>query len=285
MPDLDALVLEENVFRPHLARIVRKHRLTEDTTLFALRFEDSRLAERFTYRPGQFMEVSLMGVGEAPISLSSTPTRSGIIELVVRRVGRVTQALHRLEQNALVGLRGPYGNGWPMEQLKGQDLLLIAGGLGMAPLRSVALAVLDERCSYGHLSVLYGARTPADLLFADELDDLGSRPDATVRLTVDQDPGGQWRGRLGVVTALFEGLDLDPARTYALCCVPPVAFKYVAAELVARGFPGERILMTLERKMQCGVGKCGYCKIGHKYTCLDGPVFSYWDAINLPGMI
>lgn len=285
MPDLGLVTIEQNVFQPHLARIVRKHRLTEDTTLFALRFEDSQLAQRFTYRPGQFMEVSLMGVGEAPISISSTPTRSGIIELVVRRVGRVTQALHRLEQNALVGLRGPYGNGWPMEQLKGQDLLIIAGGLGMAPLRSVVNSVLDERSSYGQLTLMYGARTPADLLFAEELSDLDGRPDATALLTVDQNPTGQWPGRVGVVTGLFAGQSFDPARAYALCCVPPVAFKYVAAELVSRGFPGERILMSLERKMQCGVGKCGGCKIGHKYTCLDGPVFTYWDAINLPGMI
>ncbi|HHW13623.1 MAG TPA: oxidoreductase, partial [Firmicutes bacterium] len=133
--------------------------------------------------------------------------------------------------------------------------------------------------------VMYGARTPEDLLFRDELADLEHRPDVDLLLTVDQDPSGRWEGRVGVVTTLFAGREFDPRRTYALVCVPPVAFKYVAAELTKRGFPGERILMSLERKMQCGVGKCGYCHVGHKYTCLDGPVFSYWDAINLPGMI
>lgn len=285
MREFSVLPLTDNVYQPHLARIVRRRQLSGDTTLFTFRFEDPERAERFTYRPGQFMEVSVMGVGEAPISLSSTPSRPGVIELAVRRVGRVTEALHRLEQNALVGLRGPYGNGWPVEQLRHQDLLIIAGGLGMAPLRSFLTYALDHRAEFGALTVMYGARTPEDLLFRDELGDLAHRPDVELLLTVDQDPGGRWDGRVGVVTTLFAGREFDPARTSALVCVPPVAFKYVASELVKRGFPGERILMSLERKMQCGVGKCGYCKVGHKYTCLDGPVFTYWDAINLPGMI
>ncbi|MGE5554298.1 MAG: FAD/NAD(P)-binding protein [Betaproteobacteria bacterium] len=275
----------KNVYQPHLARLVRKHRLSGDTTLFAFRFEDPDLAERFAYRPGQFMEVSVLGVGEAPISISSTPTRPGVIELVVRRVGRVTEALHRLEPNALVGLRGPYGNGWPLERICGQDLVIIAGGLGMAPLRSLLNYVLDNRAEFGRLAVMYGARTPDDLLFKEELADLGQRSDLELLVTVDQDPTGTWTGRVGVVTTLFEGVQFDPLRSYALVCVPPVAFKYVAAELTGRGFPGERILMSLERKMQCGVGKCGYCNVGHKYICLDGPIFSYWEAINLPGMI
>lgn len=285
MRELNVRPLTENVYQPHLARIVRKHELSADTTLFVFRFEDSERAERFTFRPGQFMEVSVLGVGEAPISISSSPSRPGVIELAVRRVGRVTEALHRLEQNALVGLRGPYGNGWPVEKLRHQDLLIIAGGLGMAPLRSFLNYVLDYRGDFGQLTVMYGARTPDDLLFRDELGDLSSRPDVRLLLTVDQDPTGRWGGQVGVVTTLFSGQEFNPQRCYALVCVPPVAFKYVASELVKRGFPGERILMSLERKMQCGVGKCGYCKVGHKYTCLDGPVFTYWDAINLPGMI
>jgi NAD(P)H-flavin reductase len=275
----------ENVYEPRLARVVRKHPLSEDTTLFAFRYENPDLAERFTYRPGQFMELSVLGVGEAPISISSTPSRPGIIELVVRRVGRVTEALHRLEQNALVGLRGPYGNGWPMERVRHQDLLIIAGGLGLAPLRSLMNYVLDHRAEFGRVTIMYGARTAADLLFKDELADLEARQDLNLLVTVDQNHDGRWAGRVGVVTTLFAGQEFDPQRTYALVCVPPVAFKFVAGELVKRGFPGERILMSLERKMQCGVGKCGGCCVGHKYTCLDGPVFSYWDAINLPGMI
>jgi NAD(P)H-flavin reductase len=283
--DRRLLPLLENVYQPHLARLVRKHQLSGDTTLFAFRFEDQDLAGRFSYRPGQFMEVSLLGVGEAPISLSSTPSRPGVIELVVRRVGRVTEALHRLEPNALVGLRGPYGNGWPVEKLRHQDLVAIAGGLGLAPLRSLLNYVLDHRAEYEALTVLYGARTPDDLLFKEELAELADRSDLDLLLTVDQDPAGTWKGRVGVVTTLFAGREFAPQRSYALVCVPPVAFKYVAAELTQRGFPGERILMSLERKMQCGVGKCGYCNVGHKYTCLDGPIFSYWDAINLPGMI
>lgn len=277
--------LTENVYQPQLARIVRKHQLSPDTTLFAFRFEDPELAERFAYRPGQFVEVSVLGVGEAPISISSTPSRPGVIELVVRRVGRVTEALHRLEQNAVVGLRGPYGNGWPLERVRRQDLLIIAGGLGMAPLRSLLNYVLDHRGEFGRVTVMYGARTPDDLLFRDELADLEARTDLDLLLAVDQNPDGGWPGRVGVVTTLFEGQEFTPQRCYALVCVPPVAFKYVAVELTKRGFPGERILMSLERKMQCGVGKCGYCNVGHKYTCLDGPIFSYWDAINLPGMI
>lgn len=285
MPERTLAMEGENVYQPHLARVVRKHNLSGDTTLFAFRFEDPDLAESFTYRPGQFMEVSVLGVGEAPISISSTPSRPGIIELVVRRVGRVTEALHHLDQNAMVGLRGPYGNGWPVGRLRQEDLLIISGGLGLAPLRSLINYVLDHRAEFGRLTIMYGARTCDDLLFKDELADLESRQDVNLLVTVDQNPDGRWTGRTGVVTTLFEGQEFDPQRTYALVCVPPVAFKFVAAELVKRGFPGERILMSLERKMQCGVGKCGGCCVGHKYTCLDGPVFSYWDAINLPGMI
>lgn len=274
-----------NALQPHLARVARVLKMTEDTNFYQLRLEDRELAGRFDYHPGQFLQISVLGTGEAPISISSTPTRRGVVELCVRRVGRVTQAIHRLETNAVVGLRGPYGKGWPVDEMRGKDVLLIAGGLGMAPLRSLLGYILDNRRDYGRVQLLYGARTPADLLFRDELSALAERSDVAIRLTVDRDPEGGWPGPVGVVTGLFDTIQIDSANTYAAVCVPPAAFKFVVRELLERRLPGERILMSLERKMNCGVGKCGNCCVGPKYTCLDGPVFTYWDAARLPGMI
>jgi len=229
--------------------------------------------------------LSVLGTGEAPFSISSSPSRPGIIELCVRRIGHVTDALFRQPVNSLVGVRGPYGNGFPIEKLEGTDLLLIAGGLGMAPLRSLLWYALDNRSKFKTITLMYGGRNPDEMLFKYELLNLLDRDDMNCHLTVDRDESGMWKARVGVVTGLFDDLQIDPANTYAAICGPEIMFRFVLQKLLEQNFPKDRILMSLERNMQCGVGKCGHCMIGYKYTCLDGPIFTYWDAINLPEMI
>ena len=275
----------QNPYLPHAARIVRTLPQIKDHQLFEIRFEEEEMLKSFSHRPGQFVMVSVIGTGEAPFSISSPPTHAGIIELCVRRIGRVTEALFKLPPNALVGVRGPYGNGFPIEQLEGNNLLLVAGGLGMAPLRSLLRYALDNRSKFKDIILMYGARNPDDMLFKYELLNLIDRTDVKCLLTVDEDKSGIWKAHVGVVTKLFEHVDIDPAQTYAAICGPGIMFKFVLDKLLERDFSKDRILMSLERNMKCGVGKCGHCMIGYKYTCLDGPIFTYWDAINLPEMI
>ena len=278
-------VRPENPYLPHPARIIRTLPQIPDHQLFQIRFEEQEMAESFTYRAGQFVMLSVIGTGEAPFSISSSPTRPGNIELCVRRIGHVTNALFKLSPNAVVGVRGPYGNGFPTEKLEGNNLLLIAGGLGMAPLRSLLWYALDNRSKFKNVILMYGAKNPNDMLFKYELLNLIDRADVKCLLTVDKDESKRWKAHVGVVTTLFEHVDVSPNDTYAAICGPEIMFKYVLNELLRRNFPKDRILMSLERNMQCGVGKCGHCMVGYKYTCLDGPIFTYWDAINLPEMI
>jgi NAD(P)H-flavin reductase len=278
-------VLSDNPYQPHMARIVRIYRMVKDNYLFTLRFLDDRLAHNFGHRPGQFVMLSVPGTGEAPISISSSPTRPEVLEVCVRRVGRLTDALYRLKTNDLVGLRGPYGNGFPVKEIQGKDLLLVAGGLGMAPLRSLLWYALDNRDRFSAITLMYGARTPADMLFREELVSLVDRADMNCLLTVDADPTGTWENYVGLLPTMFDHARIDPARTYAAVCGPPVVYRFVLKRLLELGFAKDRILMSLERRMKCGVGKCGHCSVGYKYTCVHGPIFTYWDAINLPEMI
>jgi len=284
-PGYHSPVLSQNPYQPQPARIVRIYKMAPDNHLFTLRFGDDALAMSFAYRPGQFLMLSVPGAGEAPISISSSPSRPGVLELCVRRTGRVTNALYRLRTNDVVGIRGPYGNGFPVEALLGNDLLLAAGGLGMAPLRSLVWYALDNREKFNRIVLMYGARTPEDMLFREELVSLVDRTDMTCLLTVDSDPGGGWKNHVGLLPTMFDHANLDPARTYAAVCGPPVVYKYILERLLRLNFSKDRILMSLERRMKCGVGKCGHCSVGYKYTCLHGPIFTYWDAINLPEMI
>jgi len=285
IPGFYSPVLSHNPYQPQAARIVRIYKMVPDNHLFTLRFVDDALAMSFAYRPGQFVMLSVPGAGEAPISISSSPSRPGVLELCVRRTGRVTNALYRLKTNDVVGIRGPYGNGFPVEALAGNDLLFAAGGLGMAPLRSLVWYALDNREKFNNIVLMYGAKTPEDMLFREELVSLVDRTDMTCLLTVDSDPGGAWKNHSGLLPTMFDHATLDPACTYAAVCGPPVVYKYILERLLRLNFSKNRILMSLERRMKCGVGKCGHCSVGYKYTCLHGPIFTYWDAINLPEMI
>lgn len=281
--DLDTRKKQELdlVFQPNLARIERILPQIKDHRLFQLRLLDDSAAKAFSHAPGQFVEVTVLGVGEAPISISSPPTRPGVIELCVRKAGSVTSALFELQKGDLVGIRGPFGSGFPLDVLKGRDLLLVAGGLGMAPLRSLLQAVLDDRASYGDLVLMYGARNPDDVLFKYELLGLMNRTDIRYLLSVDVDDEGIWRQYIGVVTGLFQSVQLNHETTFCALCGPPIMYRFVVKELVDRKIPTERIFVSLERMMQCGVGKCGHCAIGEYYCCTDGPVFQYSDVSHI----
>jgi len=278
-------VLDDNPYQPHMARIARVYKMVEGNYLFTLRFLDERLARTFRHRPGQFIMLGVPGAGEMPISISSSPSRPEVLELCVRRVGRVTSALYRMHANEVVGVRGPYGNGYPIEEMEHNDLLLAAGGLGMAPLRSLLWYALDHRDKFQNITLMYGAKRPDEMLFREELLALLDRDDVNCLLTVDADTSGAWKGHVGLLPTLFNHASIEPLRTYAAVCGPPVVYKFILRKLLELGFPKNRILMSLERRMKCGIGKCGHCSIGYKYTCLQGPIFTYWDAINLPEMI
>jgi len=277
---------QNNPFVPEPARIVRAYHLTQDVKFFQVRLVDMERALGFRYRPGQFAMVSVLGAGEAPFSISSPPSRPGLLEFCIRRVGTVTNALFRLKENSIIGLRGPYGNGFPVEAMQGKDIIIVVGGLGAAPLRSVLLYCLDNRDLFGRISVLYGAKRPAEMIFREEYFDLKKRGDLECHLAVDADDTGQWPENIGVVTTLFPKLkEVNAVNTYALVCGPPVMYKYVIRELIKLNIPKHQILMTLERRMKCGVGKCGHCAIDYIYTCLDGPVFTYWDVLHMRELI
>jgi sulfhydrogenase subunit gamma (sulfur reductase) len=263
-----------SVYVPTPARIVRITRMTEYEKVFELAFPDGR---PLGHDPGQFVQVSVMGYGECPISICSSPTQRETFELCVRRAGMVTDRLHRLEVGSMMGIRGPLGHGFDMREFHGRDVLIVAGGLGMAPLRSLVQYVLDERARFGQFHLLYGARSPAELLFKEDLVRWRQNPDVNLLVTVDR-PDDQWRGRNGVVTLLFRDLPkLDAVNTNVVIVGPPVMFKYVVLEVLARRIPQGSIYCSLERHMKCGIGKCGHCQANHVYVCMDGPVFKYGE--------
>jgi sulfhydrogenase subunit gamma (sulfur reductase) len=275
-----------NPYQPAPARIMRISEEIADTRLFDLRFEAPDLAERFQYNPGQFVQLSILGVGEAPFSLPSSPTRRGAFQLCIRRAGTFTNYLFdHVREGDLVGVRGPLGNGFPVDQFAGHDLLLVAGGLGMVPLRGLLQYLIDLRHRFGRVMLVYGSRTPDQVLFRNELTSMSRRGDAEITLTVDATAGQPWDGKVGVVTQLVDSLHVDVPKTFAVACGPPVFYQFLLERLVAAGFGKDRIFLSLERRMECGVGKCGHCAVGYTFTCLHGPVFSYWDALNLPELI
>ncbi len=272
--------MSSNIYLPHLATITEIEPQTPDTTMLRVVLDDSTLAQSFTYRPGQFAELSIFGVGECPISIASTPTRRGFLEFCVRAVGQVTNALHELDVGSKIGVRGPYGNSFPLPE--GRNLLFIGGGIGLAPLRSLINYALDNRGHYREVELVYGARSPQDLVFKDELKLWGEQENVTVHLTVDR--GDEtWKGPVGFVPPFLREIGPSPQDKVAFTCGPPIMIKLVMEALEEMGFTPDRIVTTLEMKMKCGVGKCGRCNIGSNYICRDGPVFSLEQLKALPG--
>ena len=249
--------------------------LTDKETLFDLMPSAGPLAAS----PGQFVEVSLPGYGEAPISISSI-CEDGSLQLCVRNVGAVTGALHRLKPGAAVALRGPYGRGFPVERMRGRDVLLVGGGLGLAPLRSLIQHVLAHREDFGHVTILIGARTPGELLFRHEYAGWERSHDVDVHVTVDR-ADENWGGHVGVITTLFPRLKIEPQSTVVTIVGPPVMYRFALAETFAKGVPEDQVYVSLERRMKCGVGKCGHCQINGVYVCQKGPVFSYAEIAAL----
>ena len=269
---------EESVYLPMMARLLKVEQMTEMEKLFTLALPEGRSLGN---EPGQFIEVSLFGIGEAPISVSSSPSRSnGTLELCVRRVGDVTDAMHRMEPGEVVGVRGPFGHGFPTAKMKGKDVLFAAGGLGLAPLRSLINEVLDQRGSFDRVIILYGTKQPSEILFKDELLEWAERDDVEFHMTVDRGDE-KWRGNVGVITTLFPKVTLNPRNTVAATCGPPIMYRFVLMELLGKGIPETQIYLSLERRMKCGVGKCGHCQINELYCCQDGPVFRYADIKGL----
>lgn len=278
--------MNENYYLPEPMRIVRRYDLIKDVRFFQVRALAMEYALTMQYLPGQFMMISLPGVGEAPFSISSSPSRPGLLEFGIRRTGVLTNELFKLKENAVIGVRGPYGNGFPIEKIEKHDVIIVVGGLGAVPLRSLLLYILDNRDHYGQVTFMYGGRKPDEMLFLREFLELRERDDLNCLLAVEKDPDGKWLGEIGLVTSLFKKLKkIDAENTYALVCGPPVMYKFVINELLKLNIPKHQILMTLERRMKCGIGKCGHCAIGSIYTCLDGPVFSYWDVIHMKDLI
>ena len=227
----------------------------------------------------QFVQISVLGIGEAPISVSSSPSRSkGGFELAVREVGNVTGALHRMEPGERIGIRGPYGTSFPIDEMIGQDILFVAGGIGIFPLRSLINEVLDARGGFGRIIVLYGSTDPPERMFTSELEEWKDRQDVEYLETVDK-ADESWKGNVGVITSLFPKISIDPRSTYCVVIGPPIMYKFVIREAKSKHLGDDRIFLSLERRMKCGVGKCGHCQMNGLYVCRDGPVFRYSDLL------
>lgn len=265
-----------NVFLPREAEILGAEFMTATEKRFTLRMKDGRALE---YQPGQILEVGLMGYGEIPIGLASSPTRQRSFDIVVRSVGRVSKALNALERGQSLFLRGPLGRGFPLERLRGNDVLIVAGGIGLCPTRSLIQYILDCRAAFGEFILFFGSRTPADQLFLEDLAAWRASPDVEFHETVDR-PDPSWKGGTGVITTLFRKTVISPT-TRVVICGPPIMYKFVMAELKAIGVPSEHVFVDLERRMKCGIGKCGHCQINDVYVCTDGPVFCYKDIEHL----
>jgi len=266
----------ENVYLPKTAVLERVVSEIADVKTFYWRFEDpgeQRAFQRF--RPGQFAQVSLFGVGEFPTSLPPSPTEEQTF-FTVRQVGSCTSALHRLQPGDKFAVRGPYGNGFPMEEYYGKNLVFVAGGIGLIPLRSCIVYALKNRDKYKRIQIFHGAKTPKELMYVPNLHQWEQTPNVECYLTVDRAMEG-WKGDVGVVSSLFKkpGVQVPVENTIAFVCGPPVMFRFVIKDLLGMGFKERDIVSTLERYMKCGVGKCGHCCIGVAYVCVDGPVFTY----------
>ena len=244
-----------------------------DAKTFILRPVD-RSNQILKYKPGQFMILSLAGYGEAPFTFASSPGKDGSFQISVRKVGSLTNALHKLGEKDIVGVRGPYGNTFPLEKIKGRDLLFVAGGCGIAPLRPLIQYVFKNRKNYGRVEIIYGCRTPKDIFYKEEIKSWQDNPNSAVHLTVDE-PDKSWGGTCGVVCVLLPKIKVRPKTSNVFLCGPSVMIKFAIQDILKLGFKEHNIYASLERYMKCGIGKCGHCYIKGKYACMDGPNFSY----------
>jgi NAD(P)H-flavin reductase len=252
-----------------IRRIIRE---TYDT--FSMELVPCESTKSFSFTPGQFDMLYVYGVGEVPISISGDPSETGTLVHTTREVGAVTRAMKKLRVGDTLGVRGPYGKGWPVKEAEGCDVVIVAGGIGLAPLRPVIYYLLNHREKYGKITLLYGSRCPEELLYLKNLDKWQSLPDIETRLTVDR-ATGKWHGNVGVVTTLIPGASFDAPHTMAMVCGPEIMMRFTVPELQKRGVADEKIFVSMERNMKCGVGLCGHCQLGASFVCKDGPVYRY----------
>lgn len=271
----------DSLFFPRKARIERIQKFTEFEKFFEIKLDGGA---DLGHKPGQFVEVSIFGVGEAPISISSSPTKKGAFDLCARNAGSLTSILHKMGEGDVIGIRGPLGNGFDVAGFQGKDVLFVAGGLGLIPLRSLINYVLDKRKDFGRVIILYGTKSAKEILYKDEIKKWENDRGIEFFMTIDKyEP--EWKGNVGVITTLFKKFEIDPVKTVAAVVGPPVMYKYALVELLMKKISEENIFFSLERRMKCGVGKCGHCQINNVYCCLDGPVFSYKQLKFLPESI
>ncbi len=267
-----------DIYLPEPATVDEVKPMTSLEHFFSFRLDSGK---ELGHKPGQFAEVSIPGIGEAPISISSSPTRKESFEMVVRNVGNVSGAMHNLNAGDKVYIRGPFGTTFPVDDaMKGQDILFICGGIGLVPVRSAIQYVLDNRNDYGRVMILFGAKTPRDRLFTNEFEQWRSAKNVTLLETVDH-RDETWSGPEGVITTLMQLVKIDETRTTAIICGPPIMYKFVITELLKAKLREDQIYLSLERHMKCGVGKCGHCQINNIYVCQDGPVFKFSDVNNV----
>lgn len=257
--------------RPELYRVQRRHKDTADTFTLALESQTEKVA---AFAPGQFNMLYVFGVGEVPISISGDPTQPQTLVHTTRAVGTVTRAIRDLKRGEMIGVRGPFGSHWPVECCTGKDVVLIAGGIGLAPLRPVMYHLLAQREQYGNIALLYGTRTPADILYQRQLAQWRARFNITVDITVDH-ASDAWRGHVGVVTKLIPHAPFDPFESVAMICGPEVMMRFTIMELMDRGLTTDQIFVSMERNMKCAIGFCGHCQFGPSFICKDGPVMRY----------
>jgi len=272
---------KNNIYVPDVARITRIEKLSPTEKVFKIVFDDEEKRNNFSFKPGQFVELTVFGLGEAPFSIVSNPNNRDFFKLCIRDAGSVSGALHRMDEGSRIGIRGPFGNGYfPYEKMKNHNVLLIAGGLGIAPLMSLIRYILHYREEYKEIMIIYGAVNPRSILFKHEIQYWSNRGDISICMSVDN-PDDKWTGEIGVCTRLIPRVNFPPDDTYTVVCGPPVMYKYVIIELEKKNIKPENIYLSLERRMECGVGKCNHCLVGNKLACVDGPVFSLWEIRNL----
>ncbi len=273
-----------NIYQPNLMTIKKVINETPDTKTFHLVFQDEELQENFEFVTGQFGEYSCFGAGESTFCIASSPTRKGHIECCFRKTGKVTNALFDLSEGDTIGFRGPFGNTFPIEEWEGKNVIFVGGGIALPPLRSVIWNLLDLRDKYKDISIVYGARSVADLVYKQEIAEWEERDDVNMVKTVD--PGGEtddWDGHVGFVPHVLENeFKPDPENTIVVVCGPPIMIKFTFEALERLGFKQEQLITTLENRMKCGLGKCGRCNIGSTYVCIDGPVFKAAEIDLLP---
>jgi len=261
---------------------VSENKLNDIKTI-ELEFKKEEDYKNFDYIPGQFAEISIMGLGECPIGIASSPTEEGSIKFTIKKMGTVTSEFHNSEVGDTIGVRGPLGNGWPIEEMKGKNIVVIGGGFAFSTLRSLVLYMLDDknRADFKDITVIYGNRDSGEVLYREDLEDWEKRDDIKVVLTIDREEEG-WTRKVGFVAPIVKEVAPSPDNAIAVVCGPPIMIKTTIAVLEELKFKDEQILNSLEMRMKCGIGKCGRCNIGEKFVCVDGPVFSLAELKKMP---